>query len=438
MINKNEITNLNSGHNKKQFPKLFFKQSSNGKTNDTQTITDEQIEEVEELILSEDIDFVNEEEVKAKKNIRKGNMICLTCGIIYYSDYIRYHIRACHPELFKDENVMIQNLYEPVSAELHRVKTCKVCNKMVLFKSLGNHMILEHSFVKCLPCGKIISKVNFRTHIKRKHPRYTAKQKKELCEQVTTSKLHGCSVCNEKFTTIKNLELHKCISSKQSKKRSFRNVKCLVCGIIIFEVNFRMHVKRKHPLLEKRGIEGLCEDLSLRKLYQCDGCQMKFEDAEKSYKHRNECFRTFYKQVEGGEFECLICHRNVVSELLATHINILHTSVKCILCGQIFLKQMFRPHLRREHPEDLDKPTKELFERVTTTEELYEEVLKNSEHIFSCGICGKKFGDAELLKLHLLEKNIHLVKIKWREKKNLNIVDCSNDVSIMKSFPDNF
>lgn len=377
---------------------------------------------MEELILSEEIDFVSEEEVKAKKSLKKGNMICLTCGIIYYSDYIRYHIKACHPENFKKEP--IQKLYEAVSAEIHRVKTCKVCNKMVLFKGLGNHMVLEHSFVKCLPCGKVISKVNFRTHIKRKHPRYISKQKKELCEQVTTSKLHGCNSCTEKFTTLKNLETHKCITYKQKKKPSGRNVKCLVCGVIIFEVNFKMHVKRKHPSRQKSPIEELCEDLSSSKLYQCDGCQKKFIDDETCNKHKIECFRSFYKAIENGEFECLICHRSVVSELLATHISILHTSVKCLLCNDQFSRQNFRPHIKRDHPEYAAKPTRELFERITTTEELYKAILENSQQIFSCGICGKQFGDAELLKSHLLQKNIHLVKIKWRERKVVDSMDC--------------
>ncbi|KAL5273193.1 hypothetical protein ACFFRR_000138 [Megaselia abdita] len=411
-------------HNKKSFPKLFFKKSTE-QVIETSIITDEQIEEVEELIFSDDLDYVPEEKVKGKKNRKKGNMICLTCGIIYYSDYIRYHIRACHPESYKNEP--IQNLYEAVSAEIHRVKTCKVCNKMVLYKSLGNHMVLEHNFVKCIPCGKVISKVNFRTHIKRKHPRYISKQKRELCEPLTTSKLHGCHICTEKFTSSKNLETHKCISFKQTKKRCANNVKCMVCGVIIFEVNFKMHVKRKHPLLQKCSIEELCENLSSTKLFQCDGCQKKFVDVKECSLHKIECFRSFYKAIKNGEYECLICHRSVVSELLATHINILHTSVKCLICSEQFSRQMFRPHIKRDHPEYTDKPTKELFERVTTTQELYSAVLENSNHVFSCGICGKQFGDAELLKSHLLQKNIHLVKIKWREKKVVDSVNCFED-----------
>lgn len=254
--------------------------------------------------------------------------------------------------------------------------TCDICNKTFANKkNLDQHsqIHMEVPSHTCDQCSKSFTSLNkLEKHKAAGHDqvehrcnvcRKNIKNEETLKEHMKTCGSYkpkvSCSVCEEKFSTIYQLETHKKI--KHNKENS--DFVCETCGES-FKQKFLL--TRHKKLLCNRETAG--EDIDMEPMFKCNDCGMQFEDAAGVAKHIED------KGPDSLPYQCSKC------------------------CKRFATQRTLKRH-EDSHESELFKC--EFCEKTFVTVGGLEQHMDSEPHFkFVCGTCRKRFGTSKELKTH--------------------------------------
>lgn len=230
--------------------------------------------------------------------------------------------------------------------------TCDHCNRKFAFKKLlEKHILVVHLGIKfrskCELCGKMISSINFKSHIQTVH----LKQRKFVCDVChraysfaknlrdhlaivhLNQKNHFCTICNKNFMCKSSLKFHmKTLHGGKPK------IKCEKCQrSFAHSCNYRVHLKGH----ETKPFS--CTHLT---------CKLMFKTKKALDKHVKDCHN---KPKPYGliEHNCEQCNKTYMSRNgLKLHISKVHLGMlyHCDNCGKKFTqKENIKRHLLKQH-----------------------------------------------------------------------------------------
>ena len=301
---------------------------------------------------------------------------------------------------------------------------CLTCGQgFVSNEDLEKHTLsncTENRFhLKCSVCTETFRDNESRKkHIKSLH----AKQSNFIChvcgmaeEDMSTLKLHiethqnekifQCEFCNKQFNEKRNLLDHRLVHSRS------QEVECPTC----FKVLVSQKSLQKHMHLH-----------TIKKKFSCKFCESKFETKAESREHE-------LKHVDNGasestEYKCLECGRVFSNKYRLQRHSQVHKADRTFNC--CFCEEQFQTgssllsHKKTKHAEQMKmkKQPKSLicehcgFETFHKQRLLRHIQVHNTEKLFECEFCGKKFQTLTSCSSH---KMIHRGRVREPGKKFL-------------------
>ena len=279
------------------------------------------------------------------------------------------------PDIDGDQKMALKEFCKSIDEITNNIVKCDLCDGNPMTKrQLEMHKLRYHDNFEKECCGKkYFYYLSYNAHVKKCHD------------------LLQCELCDERFRTRTEKELHKRIVHHCKEKPTGYN--CSFCGKTFNDRgNHRRHIRQVHTDLRP---------------FKCKVCERDFSDKGNLNRHikakhegaRQQCpqcsqtvvFGTLKRHINTFHtkliYQCQSCDRDFKSKYgLSSHVNEKHKAVpteyKCDICGEgnLFSPQSRVKHKRDKHPKEVEEK-KHINKR--------NEVLKIPH--YECSYCGVKF-----------------------------------------------
>ena len=234
----------------------------------------------------------------------------------------------------------------------------------------------------------------------------------KVSHQKTSPKDNKCNMCNESFSSSKELRSHK---QKLHKDKKFN---CESCGKSFSTAgNMKIHIiavhnGQKDHKCDSCGklfprVDSLKKHIKIvhegRKDHKCESCKKSFSQADYLKKHIHTIHEGF------KDYKCDSCTKSFSQAChLKTHIKVTHEGrkdYKCEFCGRPFAQAgNLRKHINTIHnkayKEYICESCGKIFSQASNLK-IHMHTIHEGKKDFKCKSCAKSFSQAQALKKHI-------------------------------------